>query len=100
MDIEVGICNICGKETGLRRTYFYYNIPCECCGCKEDGKDMHFVMIRHCKDCIPDIPDLIKPILKSPIDNKEYQLPIKGMVPYKITGEFRIEHNLTDKHIK
>lgn len=33
--IEWGRCEICGKETQLERTYFYYPIHCECCGNKE-----------------------------------------------------------------
>lgn len=28
--IEWGRCEICGKETQLERTYFYYPIHCEC----------------------------------------------------------------------
>ena len=34
--IEWGRCEICGKETQLERTYFYYPIHCECCGNKEN----------------------------------------------------------------
>ena len=37
--IEFGKCDICGKETELERTYFYYPIHCECCGSKDkDGQ--------------------------------------------------------------
>lgn len=99
-EIEFGKCDICGKESGLSRTYFYYNIPCECCGCKEDGKNMHFVMVRHCEDCVPDVPKEIKPVLKSKIDNKEYRIKIEGMLPYSIRGSFLINHDLTEKHVK
>ena len=45
-DVLFGKCPICGKEAVLDRTYFYYNIPCECCGCKKNGKDMHLVMVE------------------------------------------------------
>ena len=38
MDQEFGKCPICGQEGSLDRTYFVYNIPCECCGCKRDGE--------------------------------------------------------------
>ena len=48
--IEWGRCEICGKETQLERTYFYYPIHCECCGNKENR---HFEMIRHCKNVLP-----------------------------------------------
>ena len=100
VDIEFGKCDICGKETQLSRTYFVYNIPCQCCGCKEDGMDMHFELVCHCKDCVPDVPNAITPVLKSAIDNKEYRLKIEGMLPYVIRGEFCINHDLTEKHIK
>ncbi len=97
---EFGKCDICGKETFLGRTYFYYNIPCKCCECKIDDRDMHFELVRHCKDCVSDVPKVIKPVLKSSIDNKEYRLPIEGMLPYSIRGQFIINHNLCEKHIK
>ena len=61
---------------------------------------MHFEMVAHCEDCVPDIPRSIKPVLKSPIDNKEYRIEIKGMLPYKIEGQFLIDHDCTEHHIK
>ena len=98
--IEFGKCEICGKEAQLERTYFIYDIHCQCCGCKRDGRDMHFELVRHCKDCIPGVPKIIKPQLMSAIDYKEYRLPIEGMLPYKIDGKFIINHNLCEKHLK
>ena len=51
-EIEFGKCDICGKETELERTYFYYPIHCECCGSKDkDGQKQHFELVHHCKDC-------------------------------------------------
>ena len=61
---------------------------------------MHFVMVRHCEDCVPDVPKEIKPVLKSKIDNKEYRIKIEGMLPYSIRGSFLINHDLTEKHVK
>lgn len=90
-DIEFGKCDICGKEAPLSRTYFIYDIHCECCGCKEDGRNMHFKFVRHCENCIPDIPQSIEPFVKSKIDGKGYRLKIDGMKPYKIYGEFCIQ---------
>jgi len=90
-DIEFGKCDICGKEAPLSRTYFIYDIHCECCGCKEDGRDMHSELVRHCENCVPDIPQNIKPLVKSNIDGQEYRLKIDGMKPYKIYGEFCIQ---------
>lgn len=98
-DTEYGKCDMCGNETFLSRTYFHYNIPCECCGCKRDGKDMHFELVKHCKDCIPDVPKEIKPVLKSKIDNKEYRLKIEGMLPYSIDGQFIINHDMAENHV-
>ena len=97
---EFGKCDICGKEAVLSRTYFYYDIHCQCCGCKEDGRDMHFECVHHCKDCVPDVPKVIKPELMSKIGNTKYILPIEGMLPYSISGEFCIQHNLCEKHIE
>ena len=86
-EAEFGKCEICGKEAILSRTYFIYNIPCNCCGCRRDNKDMHFIFVAHCKDCIPKIPTEINPLV-SGYDNKNYRLNIKNMVPYKIDGEY------------
>lgn len=52
---------------------------------------MHSELVRHCKNCVPDIPQNIKPLVKSKIDGKEYRLKIDGMKPYKIYGEFCIQ---------
>lgn len=48
--VEHGICEICGKENFLQRTYFRYNIKCEC------HSPQHFEMVRHCTICIPNEP--------------------------------------------
>lgn len=58
--IEVGKCEVCGKEDiELSRTYFRYNLKCEC------HSPYHFEMIRHCKDCIPKEPRTTKVILRT-----------------------------------
>ena len=99
-ELEFGKCDICGNEAPLSRTYFVYDIHCQCCGCKEDGRDMHFELVRHCKDCVPDVPRTITPTLMSSIDYRQYVLPINGILPYKIRGEFCIQHNLCENHKK
>ena len=91
MDREFGICEVCGKESPLFRTYFYYNIPCECCGCVIDNKKMHFEIVRHCETCTPDIPKQIRPLLKCKIDTIPYRQTIKRMMPYDIKGKFMID---------
>lgn len=50
--IEFGKCDICGKETALKRTYFKYRIgSCECCDSKlNDGTKGHFEVVHHCNE--------------------------------------------------
>lgn len=50
-DIEVGKCEVCGKEeVQLHRTYINFpNIKCEC-------HNSHFELIRHCIECKPVVP--------------------------------------------
>lgn len=83
-DQEYGKCECCGKEAPLTRTYFYYDIPCECCGCTIDGKHYHSEMVSYCKDCTPDIPKEIHAVLKDGID-----VIIKDKFPNKIRGRIR-----------
>jgi hypothetical protein len=45
-----GKCEVCGKETSLQRTYYAYNMPCEC----HHGR--HSEHVNHCKDCKPREP--------------------------------------------
>jgi len=44
-DIEHGTCDVCKKECDLIRTYFHYDIKCECHSPK------HFELVCHCSDC-------------------------------------------------
>jgi hypothetical protein len=44
---EFGVCGVCGKDNYLIRTYFTYDIKCEC----HSGN--HFEIISHCNTCIP-----------------------------------------------
>jgi hypothetical protein len=87
---EFGKCEICGKETDLERTYFHYPIHCECCGSKdENGQDQHFEMVAHCKDCIPEIPTEIHPLIKG-YDGKITRVNIRNIIPSDIRGKFKI----------
>ena len=88
--IEFGTCDICGKETELERTYFYYPIHCECCGSKDkDGQKQHFVMVAHCKDCPAPMPTSIHPLCKA-MDGKSYRANITNILPTEIRGQFII----------
>lgn len=53
-----GKCEICGKYAELDRTYFYYDIKCEC------HSPQHFEVVEHCKDCIPKPPKKITVSIK------------------------------------
>lgn len=49
-DIEFGACDICYKEAPLNRTYYRYDIKCEC------HTPTHFEIVRHCENCKPREP--------------------------------------------
>ena len=53
-DVEFGICDVCKKEASLMRTYFNYDIKCEC------HSPSHFELIRHCNECKPIEPKITK----------------------------------------
>lgn len=54
-DIEVGKCEVCGKDNvQLLRTYINFPfIECKC-------HNTHSILIRHCVDCVPKVPDETK----------------------------------------
>ena len=85
---EYGKCECCGKEAPLTRTYFYYNIPCECCGCTIDGNHYHSEMVSHCCNCTPSIPDEIRVVQDNEVKTLKVGFPnkIRG-----IRGEFHAE---------
>jgi hypothetical protein len=64
--MEYGKCEVCGKETGLQRTYWKYDLQCEC------HSPLHFEFVRHCKDCKPQEPKQITVIFEtSTLSKKE-----------------------------
>lgn len=49
---EYGRCDICGKKSfRLRRKYYAYGFPCECC-----GHNGHYEVVRYCEKCKPQKP--------------------------------------------
>lgn len=58
-DIEFGKCEVCGKETSLQRSCFYYDIECEC------HSPYHFEFVKHCRNCIPKEPEITKITIKT-----------------------------------
>lgn len=88
-ELEFDKCEICGKEIIVERTYFFYPIHCECCGSKdENGKDQHFVRIKHCTKCVPTIPE------KFTVRVRDYKgnislATVKRMKPTSINGNYK-----------
>ena len=93
--IEWGKCEVCGKEGQLERTYFYYNVKCECCG---DKNNRHFEMVCHCSKCPAPVPVHIHPWVKA-LDGKEYKADICNMLPIQIEGKFIIDKPIIKKDI-
>ena len=48
MEHEHGECNFCGELGLIQRTYYYYDVDCECC-----SGDKHFEIVWNCHQCIP-----------------------------------------------
>lgn len=51
-DMEWADCKYCGNNGPVERTYFHYDIKCECCS----GK--HFEIVYHCGNCKPKDPGI------------------------------------------
>jgi hypothetical protein len=51
---EWGDCDYCGNNGPVERTYFRYDIKCECCNNK------HFEIVWHCSKCQPKDPGIRK----------------------------------------
>ena len=49
---EWGTCEYCKTEGPVDRTYFRYDIDCECCNNK------HFEIVWHCIKCEPKDPGI------------------------------------------
>lgn len=56
---EFGKCRVCGKEGIIERTYFHYNVECECHSPK------HFEIVFHCNTCTPKEPIQTKVLLNT-----------------------------------
>lgn len=55
-----GTCEICKKkDVNLNRTYFNYDLKCEC------HSPNHFDLVDHCKDCVPENPKTTNVILNT-----------------------------------
>jgi hypothetical protein len=61
MDFELGVCDICKTEANVSRTYYYYDIKCDCCNTKDDP---HFEVVRTCIDCDPKPPLSLRVIME------------------------------------
>lgn len=64
-EIEQGNCDMCSqKDIHVNRKYYYYDLECECCGSRHDGKKVHFEIVYHCNDCEPKPPRSVKAMIK------------------------------------
>ncbi len=57
--VETGFCSICRTMAVVSRTYFYYDIKCECC-----SGDRHFEIVWTCPNCKPEAPHRISVVMK------------------------------------
>lgn len=55
---EQGICTICGNTAIVDRTYYYYNVRCDCC-----VGNQHFEIVYTCNQCKPEKPRKIKALV-------------------------------------
>ena len=60
-ECEFGICQICDEIKPLTRTYFHYDIKCEC------HSPNHFDLVIHCENCIPEKPKETRVILSTKV---------------------------------
>ena len=63
-EMEWGKCEYCNTEGPLNRTYFRYDIKCECCN------HNHFEIVWHCHKCEPKDPGIRKIELKNEFKHK------------------------------
>jgi hypothetical protein len=56
---EYGFCMVCRKENNITRTYYHYDLECECHSPK------HFEIVWHCLTCTPEEPKETKVTLKT-----------------------------------
>lgn len=54
MEIETGSCQYCDYQGPINRTYFRYDINCDC------HSPQHLEIVWHCDECEPKEPTLTK----------------------------------------
>lgn len=96
--IQLGKCDICGRQTSLSNTYFKYRIgSCECCESKlRNGSKGHVEVVHHCDKCVPHLPTVIHPLFKA-LDGKVYRANVTNVLPFEIEGTFIIEEPVVNK---
>lgn len=58
-DAEIGKCVVCGTIGVVARTYFSYDIKCEC------HAPNHFEIVKHCVGCVPKEPTETRIVFKT-----------------------------------
>lgn len=74
-EIEYGVCDVCGCQDQLERTYYYYGIKCDC------HSPEHFEIMRTCPRCEPKPPKRTKVEIR-PLSYRgaghNYQIPMRS----------------------
>jgi len=60
-EFHFGTCDICKKQAPLQRTYFRYDIKCEC------HTPTHFDIVFHCSECTPKEPRTTEILIETKI---------------------------------
>lgn len=68
MQVESGKCQYCDYEGPINRTYFRYDINCEC------HSPQHFEIVWHCNNCEP-----VEPIQTKLTINTKYLRQLTDM---------------------
>ena len=58
MEQEYGVCDICGAQDYVSRTYFYYHIDCDCCKGPENHN--HHEIVYTCPRCVAVPPKTLR----------------------------------------
>lgn len=63
-DKEYGFCSVCLKQGNVSRTYFKYDVKCEC------HSPNHFEIVWHCEGCEPEEPKTTQITLRTDLLTK------------------------------
>lgn len=87
-EIMIGKCMYCMRMSNLERTYFHFNIKCEC------HSPNHFESVEHCVACKPKMPSFTSILLKKNFVEKSFFEDHQGNKVY--LKDFK--EDITGKH--